>query len=330
LIIPHSFPSINNNDYTDLEFLFRESFVGSKNNFNDLIVKEINKFIFPGETYVTQSGSQGLLIALKNMRVQEGDKVALCAINCPSVVNVLKFIGAVPVFYDVRGTSDFRPSKSDIETVLKEHSPKVAIITHCFGVLVEREIISYISDNYEIKVIEDYATSFPSVYSRNIKVGQHSDCVIGSFGSTKPISGGIGGFISLKNSRFTPQYDSAIDKNDKITFNINISSINQSLILNQLNRIDSILLKRKKIVEFYSKYLNVWQHSCDLFRAITFDDTGDLAKDLRSIGCELDVRSCLHPYVSSSDMENALNFNSYLSLPLNIKMYEYLVENKLL
>jgi dTDP-4-amino-4,6-dideoxygalactose transaminase len=330
LIIPHSFPSIDKRDSKDIISLIDESYVGNKSNLNEILIKKINQFVNSDKTYITQSGSQSILIALKNFGIKEGDKVALCSINCPSVINVLRFLNLVPVFYDVRNTCDFRPSQENIEIVLNEHKPKVVIITHCFGVLVEKNIFHFISNNYRCKIIEDYSTSFPSSYSDNSKVGEYSDGVIGSFGSTKPITGGIGGFLSLRKSRFKSSYDCLHREQDIISLNTNISSINQCLILNQFDKIDEIATIKKKIIKFYCKYTSIWKHDCSLFRAITFRSSELVEKTIESYGYKLDTRECLHPYISCTYMSNASRFNKYKSLPLNIKMYNFLNHNNLL
>ena len=139
-----------------------------------------------------------LLIALRALGVKARDPVIMPAINCWSVYNAIMFLGAKPVVCDVRGPMDFRSCFDAIAQQVTE-DVKVVIVTHMFGVLIEEEDIRRLKEELKLHVIEDYASSFGARYDNRSPVGRFSDFVIGSFGSTKPITSGAGGFIAGNN-----------------------------------------------------------------------------------------------------------------------------------
>ena len=71
-------------------------------------------------------------------------------------------------------------------------------------ILVEEDIIRRVKEELKIPVIEDYASSFGALYQNDLPIGKYADYVIGSFGSTKPITAGAGGFASRKRAWHSP------------------------------------------------------------------------------------------------------------------------------
>ena len=252
-IIPHSCPAIDMVDYRALKGLFENEYVGTDNNLDRELKILIREYVANSEINITPSGSIALVLALFLSGIQKDDEVIMSAINCWTVYNAIILLGGIPVICDVRDINDFRASAKTIKEKISQKT-KAIIITHMYGELIEAKHIQHFADGTKIKIIEDYSTSFGVVSENEIKVGKYSDFVIGSFGSTKPITGGIGGFISSNQNHRLNNYGLS----NTALLNVNISSLNQKLLTMQFAKLKKIRHAKKRLIQFYSNYTDIW------------------------------------------------------------------------
>ena len=239
-IIPHSCPAIDMVDYRALKGLFENEYVGTDNNLDKELKILIREYVANSEINITPSGSIALVLALFLSGIQKDDEVIMSAINCWTVYNAIILLGGIPVICDVRDINDFRASAKTIKEKISQKT-KAIIITHMYGELIEAKHIQHFADGTKIKIIEDYSTSFGVVSENEIKVGKYSDFVIGSFGSTKPITGGIGGFISSNQNHRLNNYGLS----NTALLNVNISSLNQKLLTMQFAKLKKFDTQKK-------------------------------------------------------------------------------------
>jgi dTDP-4-amino-4,6-dideoxygalactose transaminase len=318
-IIPHSFPAISMDDYKGLKDLFEKEYVGPDQNLNEKLKIKIKKYVASKHIHITPSGSIALLLALKYAGVQKNDEVIMTAINCWSVYNALIFMGAFPVICDVKGAGDFRASYDTIQRKITKKT-KAIILTHMYGELFDLKDISELANQNGIKIIEDYSTSFGAIYGNGHRVGQLSDFTIGSFGSTKPLTGGIGGFFASKQLSIENLGISELP-----ILNINISSLNQKLLIMQFEKVEEIKYAKSELIRFYSRFVNMWGNNNDrMFRFLTFEDISDLLEHSRNYKIAIDARNSVQPNIAKElncDLDNAMNFKTYNSIPFHLKAY---------
>lgn len=329
--IPHSYPDLDPRDAAALKQCIDSEFVGWDQGLEKVLGRHIQKFVHQKHVVVTSSGSVALIMALRALGVKPGDQVLMPAIDCWSVYNAITFLGAVPVLCDVRNTNDFRASfKTMAQKVTK--NTKVAIVTHMLGVLVEEEDIRRLKKNLGLRIIEDYASSFGALYANLKPVGRYADFVIGSFGSTKPITSGAGGFLA-GNKISWADADSGPGR-ELVAVNCRISSLNQRLLERQLARFGGILEKKRKLKELFARFVKIWGHeSHGLYRAVTFDDVGPLKKFFKSHGFDLDIRQSVQPNLAQElrlKLPHAKCFEKYSSLPFHSSFVQKLALKGLL
>jgi len=331
ILIPHSYPDLDMQDHAALKEYFDRAFVGWDHDLDEVLRGEIRKFVSKKEVVLTPSGSMSLLVALRALGVQAGDSVLIPAINCWSVYNAITFLGAKPVICDVRSPVDLR---SCFENIAQKMSPevKVVVVTHMFGVLIEEETIRRLKKELKLHVIEDYASSFGALYDNRLPVGRFSDLVIGSFGSTKALTGGMGGFVAGNDIFLKEGHNGPVK--DLISLNCQISCLNQKLLERQFSRLDKMLEQKKRLKDFYLKHVKLFGAESDgLYRAITFDDTGKLMGFLNKEGIQLDIRESAQPnlaQVFNLDLLNARDFKAYKSLPFHTKLAQEMERKGLL
>jgi len=307
-------------DYQGLKSLFEKEYVGTDNNLDEELKTSIREFVDSLDISVTPSGSMALVLALFLSDVQKGDEVIMSAINCWSVYNAIVLLGGVPVICDVRDIDDFRASAETIKEKISQKT-KAIIVTHMYGELIDAKDIQGLADEYNIKIIEDYSTSFGGVYRNGDRIGKYSDFVIGSFGSTKPITGGIGGFLASNQNHNLNNYGLS----NAALLNMNISSLNQKLLTMQFSKLKEIRYAKKQLIRFYSEYSEMWGTAeSGMFRYLTFSDISVLIDFLAGYNIEIDARDSVQPNIAIElglQLQNASNFKKYYSIPFHLKTH---------
>jgi len=331
LKIPHSIPYLTDDNKKDVISCFEQDYIGYDNNLSEKIKEKLKTYLDYEFMELTPSASLGLLLILKSLNLNKKDEIIISSINCWSVYNIVLIENCKPVLCDVRSKKDFRASYKTIKKQITKNT-KVIIVTHMYGNLIEQKYIKKIKTKYpKVIIIEDFSTSLFS--KNNYKIGKYSDFAIGSFGSTKPLSAGIGGIVCSKKVFIDTHYDQQM--NSLLSFNIKISRLNQSLLLSQIESFDEYKKIKKKLIIFYSNFVDLYsENSEDLFRAITFQKPNSLVKFLNDYGISMDIRKSVQPNLAKKltkiKLGNSYKFKEYYSLPLNIKAYSILKQKGLL
>jgi len=148
------------------------------------------------------SATSGLHLALEACGVASGDVVFLPSYTFTSTAEVVRYLGADPVFVDVAaGTFHMDPKalERSIETRLKTNSsggiPRAVMPVHYGGLACDMDAIMAIARRYNLKVIEDAAHSFPSEIRAGQWAGTIGDAGVFSFYTTKTLCTGEGGMV---------------------------------------------------------------------------------------------------------------------------------------
>jgi dTDP-4-amino-4,6-dideoxygalactose transaminase len=151
------------------------------------------------------SATSGLHLALEACGTGQGDLVLVPSLTFTATAEVVRYLGADPVFIDtVPGTFHMDPAA--LEKTLKRLLPrkaKAVIPVHYGGLVCDMEAISDIACRYELKVIEDAAHSFPSKVEfgelGTVFAGTFGDVGVFSFYATKTITTGEGGMVVCRD-----------------------------------------------------------------------------------------------------------------------------------
>jgi len=201
------------------------------------------------------SGTSALHLALVCAGIKEGDEVIVPSFTFISTVNSIKFVGAKPVFADIEN----RTCGLNIGDVKKKitKKTKAIIVVHYGGCpAFYTEELKEFAKKHDIFLIEDSAASLGAHISGN-KTGTFGDFGILSFCQNKIITTGEGGMVvtnSEENYEKLKLICSHGQKGSNYTtlgYNFRMSSINASLGLSQLNRLDDIIYKRREIAKRY-------------------------------------------------------------------------------
>jgi perosamine synthetase len=198
-----------------------------------------------------------------------GDEVICPSMSYIATANAIKYVGAKPVFAEINPSN----YNLDVNDAAKKITPrtKAILLVHQIGMPADIEAFKELAEKHNLKLIEDAACAAGSAYN-DAKIGSHSELVCFSFHPRKVISTGDGGMITTSNEAYYIRMkllrqhgmsvnDRARHESSKIIFedhlevgyNYRLTDIQASVGIQQLQKLDWIIAKRRKIASRYHK-----------------------------------------------------------------------------
>jgi dTDP-4-amino-4,6-dideoxygalactose transaminase len=156
------------------------------------------KYIGPNiEALAVNSATAGLHLALEAAGVGAGDEVITTPYTFTATAEVIRYLGAHPVFVDVcEETLNIDPDA--IEGAVTART-RAILPVHFAGLACEMEPILRIANRHGIRVIEDAAHALPATSCGRLIGSLESDATVFSFYATKTLATGEGGMIVTRN-----------------------------------------------------------------------------------------------------------------------------------
>ena len=244
-----------------------------------LLENKISKYVKSKYCLTCSSGTDALLMSLMAFGVKRNDIIFTTAYSYISTAEVIKLIGAIPVFVDIdTKTYNIDPNKlyntiqsikkrnfnTNIPKILKKFKKinlKGIIAVNLFGNPCEYDKIKSLAKKNKLFIIEDAAQSFGSKYKNNFSgtLG-HISCF--SFYPTKSLSCyGDGGAITTNNKKLYNAIKS-IRSHGKSNINGNfnrlgltgrLDTIQATVLLEKLKNFKIELDSRIRIAKIYNK-----------------------------------------------------------------------------
>lgn len=221
------------------------------------------------------SCTAALHLAVDALGIGQGDKVFIPSMTFTSTAEVIRYVGADPVFLDTEYGTNLITSEILEDAIKKNPDVRFLIIVHFGGQSVNLTEIIEICNKNNIKIIEDAAHAFPTKH-KNKFIGQFGLITCFSFYANKTITTGEGGMLVTDDEevykrakvmrlhginrdiwdRFTSdkpswEYD-VIDAG----FKYNLPDLAAAIGLGQLERAEEFRTERQKVAEFYYKSLS--------------------------------------------------------------------------
>jgi perosamine synthetase len=235
--------------------------------------------IFDGsKAFAVSNGTSALQLAFQVLSVKPGDHVIVPGFCFQAAGNVLRQLGAVPVFCDVSTLS----WNQNVETISRALTDKTVgvVIVHNYGRSAPSEEIVEWARRKNLWVIEDCAEAWFSKY-KDKYLGQFGAASTFSMHATKTISAGEGGIVLLNDpslidrlrlmrshglSRSKVQYFHELAGN-----NYRLSNLLCAVAYGQLEQREGIMKRQRERMEAYQEFLgDHWALS--LQRGIPFSD----------------------------------------------------------
>jgi perosamine synthetase len=225
--------------------------------------KRIAEFIGVKYAVAVNSGTSGLHLLIRALGIGKGDEVITTPFSFIASSNCILYEGAKPVFVDIESRT-LNISPDQIEKAITRRT-KAILAVDTFGHPAEWDAISKIAKRNNLRVIEDACEAFGSEY-KGVKCGSFGDAGVFAFYPNKQITTGEGGMI-VTNSKPIADVSRSMSnqgrlKNDgrwlehvMLGYNYRMDEMSAALGIAQLERIDEIMKKRKKVAELYQVHL---------------------------------------------------------------------------
>jgi dTDP-4-amino-4,6-dideoxygalactose transaminase len=158
---------------------------------------DFSRYVGTPHSIAVSSGTAALHLALKALGVGPGDEVIVPSLTFVATANVVRNVGAVPVFADVTDETDWNISPREIERKATSKT-KAVIAVHYAGFPCRMDLITEIARNLGIKVIEDAAHAPGGTFAGR-KLGTWGDAGCFSFFANKNMTTAEGGMVTTDN-----------------------------------------------------------------------------------------------------------------------------------
>lgn len=267
-LIPYSKPSI-----TDLEIKYATD--AAANGWGEYCYEYINRFEelfkkYLGVKYAiaTSSCTGALHMGMAALGIGQADEVILADTNWIATASPIIYLGAKPVFVDILPDSwCIDPDK--VEAAISPNT-KAIIAVHLYGNLCVMNRLLAIGDKYGIPIIEDAAEAIGSNY-----YGKHAGSM-GKFGAfsfhgTKTITTGEGGIFVTNDEQLFERVLTLSNHGrvrgqikqfwpDMVGFKYKMSNIQAAIGCAQMERIDSLVFRKREIFHHYLHGLSGLTH----------------------------------------------------------------------
>lgn len=219
----------------------------------------------------------GLHMAMMALEITIGDEVLVPAYTWITSANCIEYVGAKAVLVDVKDDFNLDPGK--MEAAITENT-KAVVVVHEFGRAAAMNEIMAIAKKNHLKVIEDCACAIGTKY-KGKPVGTIGDIGVFSFHPRKVITTGEGGMCITSNEKLAKKLDSlrnhglSVDTSDDnygkpfymgeykiLGYNLRLSDIQAAVGVAQIDKLDRLLIERKKCAENYFEMLK----DCDMIK----------------------------------------------------------------
>lgn len=217
------------------------------------------------------SATAGLHLAVEALGLGPGDEVLVPTWTFTSTAEVVRYVGADPVFVDV----DEKTLNIDFQDATAKVTPKTKAImpVHFAGGAIDSLALEKFATTHNLKVVEDAAHAFPAKNGENFVGDSSSDAVVFSFYATKTITTGEGGMLVTRDaelaarartmrlhgisrdvfSRYTSKVPSWRYEVVAPGFKYNLTDIAAAIGTVQLGRADAMRARRQEIAQRYLK-----------------------------------------------------------------------------
>jgi dTDP-4-amino-4,6-dideoxygalactose transaminase len=233
--------------------------------------EKLKNYLSVDHILVTNNGTIPIQIALKLLG--NGGEIITTPFSYVATSAAIVWENCTPVFADIH-PEYLTIDETKIEAAI---SPKTTCIlaTHVFGNPCNNEAIEAIATKHNLKVIYDAAHAFGVTYNGN-SIFDYGDVSTCSFHATKLFHTGEGGALFAKDTILQHQlfYSHNFGHDGPLAFhglgiNGKISELQGAMGLAVLPYMETILLERKRVVDFYNENLDLSQIQTLKIRANT-------------------------------------------------------------
>jgi perosamine synthetase len=209
------------------------------------------------------SGTSGLHAALHRLGLGPGDEVITSSFSFVASANVILFERATPVFAEIDELT-FNVDPAAVEAAITERT-RAIIPVHIFGYPCDIEAITAIAERHGLAVIEDACEAIGCTIDGR-GVGTHGNLAVWGFYPNKQLTTGEGGAITTDDPDLARELRSSVNQgrsdngdwlvHQRLGFNYRMDEMSAAVGLAQLEKLDMLLERRRRVAERYDELLS--------------------------------------------------------------------------
>jgi len=291
-----------------------------------------------------------LHLALEILGIKEGDEVIVPSLTFVATVNAVRYVGAVPVFADIKSFNDLSIDPDDIKAKVTKKT-KAIIPMHYGGFSCNMDDIKEIADENNLFIIEDAAHAPLSEYKAK-KLGTLGDIGCFSFFSNKNITTAEGGMLVTNNDDLskraklkrshgmtTVSYDRAKGHATKydvleLGYNYRMDDIRAAIALAQLKKLKDDIEKREELRKIYLSKLNDINEIIIPYRDFPYKSSNYIFPVILKNG-NADKRNLVRKKLAEQGIETSIHypavhrFSIYKEFTSELPTTEYVADNEI-
>jgi len=195
--LPFALPSIGEEEIAEVVDSLRSGWVttGPK---TARFEREFAAYVGAKHALAINSATAGLHLALEAIGIGPGDLVATTPYTFTATAEVIRYLGADPLFVDI-DPATFNIDVGQLATTLADPQYagriKAIIPVHFAGLACDMVRIGQLAAQHGVPVIEDAAHALPTTFGGRL-IGSFSKATVFSFYATKTITTGEGGMVT--------------------------------------------------------------------------------------------------------------------------------------
>jgi dTDP-4-amino-4,6-dideoxygalactose transaminase len=271
--LPFAMPEIGEDEIAEVVDTLRSGWVTTGRKAKQF-ESDFTAFLGGGvEAIAVNSATAGLHLGLEALGVGPGDEVITTVHTFTATAEVIRYLGAHPVFVDVDPTT----LCIDVDAVEAAITPRTKVIVpvHFGGRAADMGRLLSIAKKYGLRVMEDAAHALPTTCGGKLVGTLNSDATVFSFYANKTITTGEGGMLVTrdadiaKRARVMRLHGINRDAFDRFTskapswyyeiiapgFKYNLTDIAAAIGIHQLKKARAFQQRRAQIAEAYDEQL---------------------------------------------------------------------------
>jgi perosamine synthetase len=261
--IPVSGPSITQKEIDYVSEAVATAWYGNANAYHERFESAFTEYLGVRYAIALPSCTSAIHLALLALGVGPGDEVIVPDVTWIASAAPVTYVGATPVFADIEPDT-WCISAASFEQCLTQKT-KAVIVVDLYGNMPDMAAIRRVADEHGVVVIEDAAEAVGAEYEGR-RAGSLGDVGVFSFHGSKTLTTGEGGMLVTDREDLVRRVlflrDHARNPGDKtfwtteVAYKYKMSSMQAALGLAQLERIEELIARKRRIFAWYERELS--------------------------------------------------------------------------
>ena len=252
-------PFVNNDEYEAIKDCFDKNWITEGPKAKEFVEK-LCKLMNVKYGVLAPNGTLSLYLGLRALNIKAGDEVIVPDFTFIASANAVEMVGATPIFCDIG--PDLQIDINSCEKLITEKT-KAIMPVHIYGMACDMDKVCNFAKKNNLLIIEDAAQAVGITW-KNKHCGTFGDIGSFSFFADKTITTGEGGFVCTNNEKLYKKLlylrnQGRLNRgtfiHSEIGYNFRMNDILCAVGLTQLKKLNEIIQKKLKIMEYYKKLL---------------------------------------------------------------------------